>query len=101
MFIGNDLLRCRRLCALLIGVILVVLTSACQHTTPTEEKIIGMWELTGLDATGRVVFRRDHTVVDLFPEDDMTHARWFATSSGKWRLDESDIVEDMKDLTIA
>ena len=59
-----------------------------------------MWEFTGLDATGRVVFRRDHTVVDLFPEHDITDARWFATSYGQWRLEGNEIVTDTQDLPI-
>jgi hypothetical protein len=59
-----------------------------------------MWEFTGLDATGRVVFRRDHTVVDLFPEHETTGARWFATSYGKWRLEGNEIVTDTRDLPI-
>ena len=51
-------------------------------------------EFTGLDATGRVVFRRDHKVVDLFSEGDGPNARWVATSWGKWLLEGNEIITD-------
>lgn len=80
--------------AFLFTVTLGFAVPGCQRVTPSEEKIIGIWEFTGLDATGRVVFRRDHTVIDLFTESDSPNARWAATAWGKWRLEGNEIITD-------
>lgn len=87
-------------CVLLLAVTLGLVLAACQRVTPAEEKIIGIWEFTGLDATGRVVFRRDHTVVDLFTESDSPNARWAPTAWGKWRLEGNEIIIDEEMLPI-
>jgi hypothetical protein len=85
---------------LLFGVTLGLAVGACQRVSPAEEKVIGIWEFTGLDATGRVVFRRDHTVVDLFTESDSPNARWAPTAWGKWRLEGNEIITDDEVLPI-
>jgi hypothetical protein len=85
---------------LLFGVTLGLAVEACQRVSPAEEKVIGIWEFTGLDATGRVVFRRDHTVVDLFTESDSPNARWAPTAWGKWRLEGNEIITDDEVLPI-
>jgi hypothetical protein len=75
--------------------------TGCYRVLPEEQKIIGTWEFTGIDATGRVVFRRDHTVVDLFPEDDRSiNARWIPLAAGKWRLEGNDIVTEEETLPL-
>ncbi len=95
-FRGNYSKGLRYHCALLFGLTSLVVVVGCQRTSPTEEKIIGTWEFTGLDATGRVVFRRDHQVIDLFLEGDGPNARWIPTSWGKWRLEGNEIVTDQE-----
>lgn len=94
MFRGENPRELRRCGVLLLSITCVAALISCQRVAPAEEKIIGLWEFTGLDATGRVVFRRDHTVVDLFIEGDGVNARWIPTSWGKWRLEGSEIVTD-------
>jgi hypothetical protein len=100
MFAGNYPNRLREYGIILLGIMPVVALVSCQRLSPGEEKIIGTWEFTGLDATGRVVFRRDHTVVDLFPENDSTIAKWAPTAWGKWRLEGNEIVTDEEILPI-
>jgi hypothetical protein len=73
--------------------------TACHHVSPAEERIIGTWEFTGIDATGRVVFHRDHTVVDLFPEPQAPYA-WEPAASGTWRLEGDVVVTDDQMLPI-
>lgn len=95
-FRGNYSKGLRYHCVLLLGITSLVAAIGCQRTSPTEEKVIGTWEFTGLDATGRVVFRRDHKVIDLFLEGDGPNARWIPTSWGKWRLEGNEIVTDQE-----
>ena len=77
-----------------------LLTTGCRRLTAAEEKIVGTWEFTGIDASGRVVYRPDHTVVALFPEYDALNARWVPRSWGSWRLDGSEIVSETESLQI-
>lgn len=77
------------ICLLMVG---------CYRLSPDEEKVIGTWEFAGSGTTGRVVFRRDHTVVDLFPENKKPNARWEAVASGKWWLEGDTIVTDERAL---
>lgn len=77
-----------------------LLTTGCRRLTVSEEKIIGTWEFTGIDASGRVVYRRDHTVVELFPEYDALNARWVPRSWGSWRLEGSEIVSETESFQI-
>lgn len=67
--------------------------------TPAEEKIIGTWQFSGVDTTGRVVFRRDHTVVELFREDEIV-PKWVAGAAGKWRLEGNEIIAEKEILPI-
>jgi hypothetical protein len=73
--------------------------AACHRVSPAEERIIGIWEFTGIDATGRVVFHRDHTVVDLFPDSDAPYV-WGPSASGTWRLEGDEVVTDDQVLPI-
>lgn len=94
MFGGNLCRTLRSQCVLLLGITSVIAVVGCQRVTRTEEKIIGLWEFTGLDATGRVVFRRDHTVVNLFRDGSDPNAKWAPTAWGTWRLEGNEIVTD-------
>lgn len=77
-----------------MGVALAFATVSCARVRPAEEKLVGTWEFRGLDAVGRVVFRRDHAVINLFPIDHSPYAKWGATSKGTWRLEGNDVVTD-------
>lgn len=75
-------------------------STACYSLTPAEKKIVGYWEFKGLDAVGLIVFRRDHVVVNLFPETDKSDARLAPTSCGTWRLEGNEIVTDEEGLPL-
>ena len=98
MFLGNPSKRLKYHRLLLSSLAALIGMVGCQRVTPAEERVIGTWEFTGLDATGRVVFRRDHKVVDLFTDGDGPNARWIATFWGKWRLEGNEIVTDEETL---
>jgi hypothetical protein len=94
MFPGN-LFRNWRNCRIsLLAIGLLATIASCHRISPAERRIIGIWEFTGLDATGRVVFRSDHKIVDLFRDGDGPEAKWVPTSWGTWRLDGNEIVTD-------
>jgi hypothetical protein len=83
------------------ALLVLLCASGCYRNAPEEDKILGTWEFTGIDATGRVVFRRDHKVVHLFPEQDSsTNARWIPLAAGTWRLEGNEIVTDVKTLPL-
>lgn len=51
--------------------------------------------------TGRVVFRRDHSTVDLFPEWSFLNGRMYTTATGEWRLEGDVIVSEVQPLSLA
>lgn len=69
-------------------------TTSCERITPAEAKVLGTWEFTGLDATVRLVFRRDHTVVSLSSQADGFKEKWAPAAWGTWRLEGNEIVTD-------
>jgi hypothetical protein len=73
---------------------ILVLVTACSRLSPNEEKVVGTWEYTGIDATGRVVLRRDHTVVDMF----FIEGAWEPVASGTWRLEGNELVTEENSL---
>src|ERR1041385_3006028 len=85
-------------------VTLAVAATACHRLTPMEKKLVGAWKFTGLDATGLVVFRSDHTVVDLMREKDPfgwdPRGRWVPVSWGTWRLEGNDVITEEKVLPL-
>jgi len=90
----------KRYSVLLSGIASAIALVSCQRVSPAEEKIIGTWEFTGLDVTGRCVFRRDHIVITLFPQGDGPKEMWAPTAWGTWRLEGSEIVTDEEVLPI-
>ena len=76
------------------------LSTACERLTPDEKKLVGVWEFSGIDTTGRIAFRRDHSVVDLFPEYGALNGRWAAGARGTWRLEGNEIVTNKEVLPI-
>lgn len=76
-------------------------TASCERITPAESKVIGTWEFTGLDATVRLVFRRDHTVVSLSSQADGSKGKWAPAAWGTWRLEANEIVTDEEVFPIA
>jgi hypothetical protein len=80
--------------SLLLTITSFLVMISCRRVTLMEEKVVGIWESSGVDATGRIVFRRDHTVINLSPDGHILGVRWIATSKGKWHLDGNEIVTD-------
>jgi hypothetical protein len=72
----------------------VFMGAACKEAKTPREQIIGIWEFTGMHTTGRVVFRGDGTVINLFPENDNAGSPFIPGSIGKWWLDGNAIVEE-------
>jgi hypothetical protein len=63
--------------------------------SPNEKKLVGTWEFTGIDATGRLTLRADHTSETLFPDmDDST--KWEVLLRGSWRLEGNDLIMEEK-----
>lgn len=69
---------------------------ACSEGKTPREKSIGIWEFTGMDVTGRVVFRKDGKVINLFPENDTAGSPWIPTGGGKWWMDGNSIVTEVR-----
>lgn len=81
------------LCAIAAGTV-VFIGAACKKVNTPRDQIVGIWEFTGMHTTGRIVFRGDGTVINLFPEDDNAGSPFIPGSIGKWWLDGNAIVEE-------
>jgi hypothetical protein len=95
-----------------IAFVIFALVLACQRLAPAEQKVFGTWEYSGMHdlvawmderpwlperkphVTGRIVLRRDHTLVDLLRDAVMTGGRWMTIGSGTWSLEGDTIVID-------
>jgi hypothetical protein len=73
-----------------IVVLLLLALTGCQRLSPTERKLVGTWEYSGMDFTTRVAFRSDHTMATFFPDQD--GRVWTPTSSGTWRMEGNDLL---------
>jgi hypothetical protein len=78
------------------GTTLCLTLTGCNKLSHNEERVVGVWEFTGIDATGRIVYRRDHIAVELFPDYEGLNAKWAPRSWGSWRLEGDDIVSEME-----
>jgi|SRR5882724_2507275 len=63
-------------------------TSVFAQLSPLEQKIVGTWQFTGIDATGRIVLRPDHSCATMFP----IMGQWEVLAKGTWRIDGRDLV---------
>ena len=53
--------------------------------SPLEQKVIGTWQFTGVDASLRIVLNADHTCATMVP---VTGRRgWQILAKGTWRID--------------
>ena len=58
---------------------------ALAQLSSLEQKVIGTWQFTGIDTTGRIVLRADHTCATMLP---ITGRRgWKILAKGTWRID--------------
>lgn len=62
---------------------------ACAQLSPTEKMLVGTWQFTGIDATGRMVLRADHRSATLFP---ITGQNFEVVAKGSWRVDGDELV---------
>ena len=51
--------------------------------------------------TGRVVFRRDHSTVDLFPDWYFLDGRMYTAGTGAWHLEGHVLVSEVQPLSLA
>jgi hypothetical protein len=75
------------------GAVLVV-GPVCKAAETPSERIVGIWEFTGMHNMGRIVYRRDGTIIELFRQDDRPGAYWIPTWAGKWRIEGNTIVAE-------
>jgi hypothetical protein len=75
-----------------LALLALLFVSSCHRITPAEEKLLGTWEWSSIDATGRIEFRRDHTTTTLFYLD----GQWEPVTSGKWRLKANDLLTEQR-----
>jgi hypothetical protein len=74
------------------------LLTACHRLSPSEEKFVGTWSHSSMDATDFQVLRPDHSIVVFLPEerhDSSNVLRVFRAGSGKWRIEGHDYVEEI------
>jgi hypothetical protein len=70
----------------LLCVCVFVAAAVNAHTTnPREEAIVGVWQSMGIDTPIRTVFRRDRTVVELFPEEN-SESGWLQFQVGNMAI---------------
>ncbi len=50
--------------------------------------------------TGHVVFRPDHTRVDLFPDWELLHGRMYTTATGVWRVEGDTVFSEVQPLSL-
>ena len=63
---------------------------AVAQLSPLEQKVIGTWQFTGIDASGRIVLRADHTCATMLP---ITGRRgWEILAKGTWRIDGNHLI---------
>jgi hypothetical protein len=74
-------------CLLLIG---------CHRLSPSEQKIVGAWSNTGLDAVHYYVFEANRSLSVLAPEDDSENAKLLRVGSGSWRVAGNDLVTEIQ-----
>jgi hypothetical protein len=74
------------------------LLSACHRLSPTEEKFVGTWSHSSMDATDFQVLGQDHSIIVFFPEDQQDSSkdiRVFRVGSGKWRIEGNDFIQEI------
>jgi hypothetical protein len=83
-----------------ILVSLCSISCAAAQLSSFERGIIGTWQFSGMDATGRMIFRANHTYSTLFPfsRGDDGLRDWTVVFKGTWRIDGHYLVVEEKDV---
>jgi hypothetical protein len=77
--------------ALIPAICALLFVPACQRPpSENERKVIGTWDLTGMDHTERTVYRADRTMESEMSDGSGTHP--FA--KGNWRVEGNVMVEE-------
>jgi hypothetical protein len=78
--------------AAIFAIAITAMTSSCYHPSADEERVVGTWLYTGMDAFGRITFTRDHKVLFCFPDarEQPCDPKW--TAHGTWRISGEDVV---------
>jgi hypothetical protein len=84
---------------LLCACVLVAAAVDARATNLREERIVGVWQSMGIDTPIRTVYRRDHTMVQLFPEEN-SESGWLQFQVGTWRLEGETIIEETRGMRI-
>ena len=72
---------------LLLGIV------ACQPLSSDERKLLGRWQQSSMDATWRITFKSDHTlIVEL---EDLDSHKVESSVFGTWNLDGSQLTTDI------
>jgi hypothetical protein len=82
--------------ACITSALAVALVSCCR-LGPDEKRVVGTWELSGIDFTSRVVFHCNHRSEELFPRERGLLAKissWEVGARGTWRLEGDTIILD-------
>jgi hypothetical protein len=79
---------------------LCCLSCAFAQASSLEKRIVGTWQFSMMDATGRMIFRADHTYSTLFPfsRGDDGLRDWTVVFKGTWRIDGHYLVVEEKDV---
>ena len=62
--------------------------SACRRLSTLDEKLVGTWQYTTVDATVRTTLKVDHTITISFDGKEQIPA-------GKWRVEGNELVKDI------
>lgn len=74
-----------------LAAFLLLLGSACDRTAPSDKDVVGTWEWSSMDATGRMKFDSDHRVVQWWVETSDGDAVPATASVGTWRIEGPDV----------
>lgn len=69
---------------------------AVAQLLPLEQRIVGTWQFSSIDATGRMIFRADHTYSTMFPFSGLHD--WKVVTRGTWRIEGHYLVVAEKDV---
>jgi hypothetical protein len=71
--------------------------TAC-HQESWDERMVGIWQFSGMDATMDYVFKADHTFELWAPSMDVEQSKgpWLKMDFGNWRIEKDEIVIEYK-----
>src|SRR5881394_270528 len=66
---------------------------ACHRQSP-DERMVGIWQFSGMDATMDYVFKADHTFEVWAPSMDVEQSKgpWLRMDFGSWKIEGDEII---------